>query len=58
MPWALADAGAVKAMEYLRGDVHRSESTGPRRVTKFPWGGRDADSQAEVTGFAREFPIR
>ena len=50
----LADASAVKAMEYLRGDFQNPDSTGPRRAAEFLYGRPDADTQADVVGFVRE----
>ena len=50
----LADASAVKAMEYLRGDFQDSDSTGPRRAAEFLYGHPDADTQADAVGFVRQ----
>lgn len=54
----LADASAVKAIEYLRGDFQNSESTGPRRVAEFLYDRPDAETQADVTGFVRELLVQ
>lgn len=50
----LADASAVKAMEYLGADFHDSDSTGPRRTAEFLYGRPDAATQADAVGFVRQ----
>jgi len=50
----LADASAIKAMEYLRGDFQDSDSTGPRRTAEFLYGRPDAETQADAVGFVRQ----
>jgi predicted nucleotidyltransferase len=50
----LADASAIKAMEYLRGDFQDSESTGPRRTAEFLYGRLDAATQADAVGFVHQ----
>jgi hypothetical protein len=50
----LADASAVKAMEYLRGDFQDPDSIGPRRIGEFLYGRQDADTQADAVGFVRQ----
>jgi predicted nucleotidyltransferase len=50
----LADASAIKAMEYLLGDFQDSDSTGPRRTAEFLYGHPDADTQADAVGFVRQ----
>jgi hypothetical protein len=50
----LADASAIKAMEYLRGDFQDADSTGPRRAAEFLYGRPDADTQADAVGFVRQ----
>jgi hypothetical protein len=50
----LADASAVKAMEYLRGDFQNSDATGPRRTAEFLYGRPDADTQADAVGIVRQ----
>jgi hypothetical protein len=50
----LADASAVKAMDYLRSDFRDSDSTGPRRAAEFLYGRPDLDVQADAVGFVRQ----
>jgi hypothetical protein len=50
----LADASAIRAMEYLRGDFQDSDSTGPRRAAEFLHGRPDPDTQADAVGFVRQ----
>ncbi len=50
----LPDASARRAMEYLRGDFHASDSIGPRRTAGFCYGRPDAATQADATGFVRQ----
>ncbi|MBI2929600.1 MAG: hypothetical protein HYY24_28385 [Verrucomicrobia bacterium] len=50
----LADASAAKAMGYLRGDFHDSDSTGPRRAADFLFGRPDEATQADAVGFVRQ----
>jgi hypothetical protein len=50
----LADASAIEAMSYLHSDFRDSGSVGPRRVAEFLYGRPDAESQADVVGFARQ----
>ena len=50
----LADASAIEAMRYLHSDFRESDSVGPRRVAEFLYGRPDAESQADVVGFARQ----
>lgn len=53
----LADASAVKAMEYLRGDFQDSDSTGPRRTAEFLYGRLDTDTQTDVVGFVHQLLV-
>jgi len=44
-------------MEYLRGDFHNSDSTGPRRVAEFLYGRPDAATQADAVGFVLQLLV-
>jgi hypothetical protein len=50
----LADASAVKTMEYLRGDFANSDAIGPSRAAEFLYGRPDAAIQADAAGFVRQ----
>ena len=50
----LADASAVKAMAYRRGDFANSDAIGPSRAAEFLYGRPDAAIQADAPGFVRQ----
>jgi len=50
----LADASAIRAMQYLRNDFSESTSIGPRRVAEFLYGRLHAETQADAVGFVRQ----
>jgi len=50
----LAEASALKAMAYLRGDFAHSDAIGPSRAAEFLYGRPDAAIQADAAGFARQ----
>jgi hypothetical protein len=50
----LTDSTAMRAMEYVRGDFHQSNSIGPWRVAEFLYGRPDAATQADAVGFVRQ----
>src|SRR6266404_993979 len=53
----LADASAIKAAAYLRGDFQDSDSLGPRRVAEFLYGRSDAAAQADAVGFVQQLLV-